>query len=91
MSLLAIHLYVTSPTNPPPMFEEYYNRSLAMFRENLGAYDGTLDVRLVYTGLFVCHLHVSLIWQIPSSCCRSLIIFAYSSCEACRGVCSWSA
>lgn len=56
---IAIHLYTSNPESPPPQFEEYYDRSLRMFRDQLARYDGTLDEGLMSAGIFICTLNVS--------------------------------
>ncbi|KAJ6445093.1 C6 finger domain-containing protein [Purpureocillium lavendulum] len=56
--LIAIHLYTSNPENPPPQFEEYYDRSLRMFRDQLARYDGTLNEGLMSAGIFICTLNL---------------------------------
>ncbi|GJN80176.1 hypothetical protein PLIIFM63780_003700 [Purpureocillium lilacinum] len=55
---IAIHLYTSNPESPPPQFEEYYDRSLRMFRDQLARYDGTLDEGLMSAGIFICTLNL---------------------------------
>lgn len=58
-TLIATHLYTTNPSNPPPLFHEFYNRSLRIFREQLNSFNGILDAGLINAGVFLCTLHVS--------------------------------
>ncbi|KAK7441502.1 hypothetical protein Landi51_10155 [Colletotrichum acutatum] len=54
------HLYVSSPDNPSSLFEEYYVRGLHLFRKQLEYHDGSINVGVMYAGLFICTLNVSL-------------------------------
>ncbi|KAF5486115.1 hypothetical protein CGCF413_v014157 [Colletotrichum fructicola] len=56
--LIATHLYVSSPANPSSLFEEYYLRGLHLFRKQLESYDGTVNVGVMYAGLFICTLNL---------------------------------
>ncbi|KAK1447939.1 hypothetical protein CMEL01_09778 [Colletotrichum melonis] len=57
--LIATHLYVSSPDNPSSLFEEYYVRGLHLFRKQLENHDGSINVGVMYAGLFICTLNVS--------------------------------
>lgn len=50
---------MSSPANPSSLFEEYYLRGLHLFRKQLESYDGTVNVGVMYAGLFICTLNVS--------------------------------
>ncbi|KAM6515885.1 hypothetical protein FALCPG4_014091 [Fusarium falciforme] len=56
--LIATHLYTLNPQDPAPDFEEYYNRSLRLFRGQLDSYDGTLNMGIMCAGLFICTLNL---------------------------------
>lgn len=58
-ALIATHLYTLNPQDPAPDYEEYYNRSLRLFRGQLDLYDGTLNMGIMCAGLFICTLNVS--------------------------------
>lgn len=57
--LIATHLYTANPRSPAPDFEEYYGRSLRLFRGQLDSHDGALDVGVMCAGVFICTLNVS--------------------------------
>ncbi|KAF4881377.1 hypothetical protein CGCF415_v015315 [Colletotrichum fructicola] len=44
--------------NPSSLFEEYYLRGLHLFRKQLESYDGTVNVGVMYAGLFICTLNL---------------------------------
>ncbi|KAK1477280.1 hypothetical protein CCUS01_05098 [Colletotrichum cuscutae] len=52
------HLYVSSPDNPSSLFEEYYVRGLHLFRKQLENHDGSINVGVMYAGLFICTLNL---------------------------------
>ncbi|KXH27275.1 hypothetical protein CSIM01_02559 [Colletotrichum simmondsii] len=52
------HLYVSSPDNPSSLFEEYYVRGLQLFRKQLENHDGSINVGVMYAGLFICTLNL---------------------------------
>ncbi|KAF4778285.1 hypothetical protein HER10_EVM0002591 [Colletotrichum scovillei] len=56
--LIATHLYVSSPDNPSSLFEEYYVRGLQLFRKQLENHDGSINVGVMYAGLFICTLNL---------------------------------
>ncbi|KAI3527822.1 hypothetical protein CSPX01_16693 [Colletotrichum filicis] len=56
--LIATHLYVSSPDNPSSLFEEYYVRGLHLFRKQLENHDGSINVGVMYAGLFICTLNL---------------------------------
>ncbi|KAJ4327288.1 hypothetical protein N0V84_002301 [Fusarium piperis] len=56
--LIATHLYTVNPKSPTSEFEEYYNRSLRLFRGQLDSYDGTPNMGIMCAGLFICTLNL---------------------------------
>ncbi|KAF4772926.1 hypothetical protein HER10_EVM0007498 [Colletotrichum scovillei] len=56
--LLATHLYISNPDDPSQLFEEYYLRGLALFRNQLESFNGSVDLGAMYAGLFICTLNL---------------------------------
>ncbi|WYZ41225.1 hypothetical protein EsH8_V_000120 [Colletotrichum jinshuiense] len=81
--LLATHLYVSSPSRPPPLFEEYYVRGISLFRKQLDGFDGTVNMGVMFAGLFICTLN--LFQGSPWSVHLELMTTVYGLCGDLRG------
>ncbi|KAI5456841.1 major facilitator superfamily domain-containing protein [Mariannaea sp. PMI_226] len=78
--LVAVQIYTTSPNNPPPLFHEYFDRSLGLYREKLDLLPDDFDADALLMGLFICTIH--LFQATPWTTHLGHIMRTYKLCQA---------